>query len=271
MTPVSIGPEIHAVSPVNVFGKICGGKISIIQVKNVDHIDVSLQESKGGKLGMNFTEHLREVTDHLWAREQQHPFINEIGSGDLDLERFRYFMKQDYLFLIEFCKVISLAIPRCETVPDMAWFSRLLDETLNKEMELHTSFCGDFGITTNELMETEMSPTTYAYTRHLLQIAYSSGPTDIATAILPCSWGYSELGKMLHANGLPEHAPLYSRWIRMYSSDEFADLACWLRDFIDRGSIFYNDSRKQTLAKIFRLSSEYEYQFWDAAYRMESW
>ena len=62
---------------------------------------------------MIFTQYLRELTDDLWIREQQHPFIKEIGSGELDIERFRYFMKQDYLFLIEFCKVIALAIPAC--------------------------------------------------------------------------------------------------------------------------------------------------------------
>ena len=220
---------------------------------------------------MIFTQYLRELTDDLWIREQQHPFIKEIGSGELDIERFRYFMKQDYLFLIEFCKVIALAIPACKAVEDMAWFSRLLDETLNKEMELHTSFCEDFGITIDELAKVEMSPTTYAYTRHLLQIAYSSSATEIATAILPCSWGYAELGKMLHDRGLPDHAPLYSRWITMYSSQEFADLALWIRNFIARESMSYNDSDKRNLEYIFRLSSEYEYHFWDAAYQMESW
>ena len=57
----------------------------------------------------------------------------------------------------------------------------------------------------------------------------------------------------------------------MYSSQEFADLALWIRNYIDRESMSCNDSDKRSLEYIFRLSSEYEYHFWDAAYQMESW
>ena len=47
------------------------------------------------------------------------------------------------------------------------------------------------------------------------------------------SWGYCEIGQTLYDRGLPTGQPLSSRWIEMYNSREFAELADWLRSFID--------------------------------------
>ncbi|MCH9011332.1 MAG: thiaminase II, partial [Chloroflexi bacterium] len=136
---------------------------------------------------------------------------------------------------------------------------------------LHIGFCGDLGITEQELLSTEPSPTTLAYTRHLVQTAYTGGIGELATAILPCSWGYCEIGQMLNDRGAPAGQPLYGRWIEMYSSPEFAELADWLRSFIDRTSEASGDQERGRMVKAFLLSSQYEYMFWDAAYRMEEW
>ena len=220
---------------------------------------------------MSFTEDLRDSANTLWMKEHSHPFVTELGSGQLKLEIFQYYMKQDYLFLIEFSKVIALAVAKCRKLEDMEGFSKLLNDTINVEMSLHVSFCDDFGISKNELITTNMSPTVHAYTRHMLEVAYSESAIHIATAILPCSWGYSEIGKKLYSQGLPKQSPLYCRWIEMYNSDEFADLAFWLRKFIDRESEGLPITDLNRLKDIFIRSSQYEYAFWDAAYRMERW
>ena len=220
---------------------------------------------------MSYTALLRQKVDSLWEKEYMHPFVQGIGSGSLELEKFQHYMKQDYLFLIEFSKVISLAIAKAKNLKDMGWFSTLLNETLNTEMALHVSFCKDFNIAEEELLNTDMSPSTHSYTRHLLEIGYSGSTPEIAVAILPCSWGYSEIGKRLYANGLPSSNPLYSRWIEMYNSNEFAELAIWIRGFIDREAENMTDSARGDLEAIFFKSTHYEYRFWDSAYNMETW
>ena len=109
---------------------------------------------------MGFSDELRQTVADMWDREKQHPFVTGIGDGTLEPERFRYYMRQDYVFLIDFCRAISLAVAKAEDVEDMGWFARLLHETLNTEMALHISFCEDFGIGEAELKSTEPSPTT---------------------------------------------------------------------------------------------------------------
>jgi len=220
---------------------------------------------------MSFTAYLRDQADHLWEREHTHPFVVGIGKGTLPIEMFQYYLKQDYIFLVEFSRAIAIAAAKAPSLEDMGKFAELLDETLNNEMDLHLSYCGDFGLTKGDILATPPSPTTDGYTKHLLEVAYSGSALHAATAILPCSWGYSEIGKALFALGLPKNAPLYSRWIEMYNSDEFAELAGWLRSFIDREVRDMPAKVRSSLEEIFLKSSEHEYRFWDAAYRLEEW
>ena len=57
---------------------------------------------------MLFSDELRQKAAPIWDREKRHPFVLGIGDGTLPLEKFRYYMQQDYVFLIDFCRAISL-------------------------------------------------------------------------------------------------------------------------------------------------------------------
>ena len=206
-----------------------------------------------------------------WDLEKRHPFITGIGDGTLPMDNFRYYMRQDYLFLVEFCRVIALAAAKAGDVEDMGWFARLLDETLNTEMSLHVGFCEDFGITEDDLKSTLPSPTTQAYTQYLLGRGYGGSVGEIAVAILPCSWGYAEIGQTLAGQGLPSDKPLYCRWIEMYGSPEFAGLADWLRSYVDRVGAAGGPAERERMRVAFANGSRYEYMFWDAAWKMETW
>ena len=206
---------------------------------------------------MSFSKHLRVQVNELWEKEQSHPFIQEIGDGKLPLTNFQYFMKQDYIFLIEFCKVIAICVAKTEKISDIKFFSSLLNETINTEMDLHISFCSDFGITKQELEKTLPSKVTQSYTNHLLKVAYSKSALDIAVSILPCAWGYSEIGQNLKSKGLPDNSPLYSKWIELYSSKEFEELSNQIKCFIDIEANNVSEKYKNDLENIFITSSHH--------------
>ena len=220
---------------------------------------------------MGFSDELRQRAASTWDKEKAHPFVMGIGDGTLPLDNFRYYMRQDYVFLIEFCRAISLAVAKARTLEDMGWFAQMIHETLNMEMALHMSFCADFDITEEELLATKPSPTTWAYTRHMINTAHQGTVGETAAVILPCSWGYAEIGQALYAQGTPEDQPLYTRWIETYNSQEFADIADWLRGFVDKHAETAGSSEMEAMERAFRISSQYEYMFWDAAWRMEEW
>jgi thiaminase/transcriptional activator TenA len=153
----------------------------------------------------------------------------------------------------------------------MSWFASLLNETLNTEMELHRSYASQFGISREALEAVRPSPTTHAYTRHLLTAAYAEGFGGVAAALVPCQWGYCEIGQMLAQRGRPEQQPLYCQWIDMYASSEFVALADRLREVVDAVGDELGPGELARVEEVFLTSARYEYMFWDAAWRREEW
>ena len=220
---------------------------------------------------MSFAAHLRHLAEPIWAAELDHPFVKGLGDGSLPVERFRFYLAQDYIFLLAYCQVFALAVAQAPDEANMSHFARLLEATLHTEMDLHREYAARFGLTAEELEATEPAPTCYAYTRHLLYTAATGSLADIVAAILPCMWGYWEIASALKTIGLPDDQPLYHPWIEMYASDEFGALAeecCTLLDGLVAG---YPPRELRRLEPLFIASSRYEYAFWEMAWTQEAW
>ena len=220
---------------------------------------------------MSFTSDIEMRASGLRRAILSHPFITGIGDGALPVEKFEHYIKQDYLYLIDYAKVLAIASARAPDLETMGWFAGLLDETLNTEMELHRSYCGEFGITREELENTEAAPTTIAYTSFLLKVANLGSFGELVAALLPCQWGYWEIGNHLTKQGMPDGAPLYSKWIEMYSSGEFEELAQRIRSLADRVAEGVAPSQLAPMEEAYRTSLRLEYKFWDMAYNLEGW
>src|SRR3990172_7598163 len=93
-----------------------------------------------------FTGRLRDKADRIWEAQHEHPFVRGIGDGSLDLGRFKFWLRQDYVFLIEYSRLLSLAAARSPDLQTMTRFAGLVTATLETEMSLHRSYAAEFGI-----------------------------------------------------------------------------------------------------------------------------
>ena len=200
-----------------------------------------------------------------------HPFVTGVGDGTLDVAKFKHYVLQDYVYLIEYSRVLAMAAARAQDLDIMSWFARLLDETLNVEMDLHRGYCSGFGITTVELETTVPAPTTIAYTSYLLNVAHQGSFAELVASLVPCQWGYWEIGEYLSGKGEPSEAPLYCQWIQMYTSPEFAELADAIRDLANRLGGRAGPDELDAMGRAYLTSLRFEYLFWDMAYKLESW
>jgi thiaminase/transcriptional activator TenA len=132
-------------------------------------------------------------------------------------------------------------------------------------MALHRAFAAEWGIGSEELARERPTPTTAAYTDFLLRTAALGDFAQVIAALLPCMWGYSEIGRSLAARGRPAH-PLYARWIDAYADPEFARLAEWCRAICDEVACVADRER---MREAFLASSRHELAFWDASWRLE--
>ncbi|WP_141432729.1 thiaminase II [Bacillus sp. 03113] len=221
---------------------------------------------------MRFSQTLYEKVSDIWKQTHQHPFVVGIGKGDLPIESFIRYMKQDYVFLIDYAKLFAFGSAKARDVETMAAFARLLHETLHGEMDLHRQYAKKFGITHQQLEETSPTPINLAYTRYMLNIAQNGSLEELVSSLLPCMWSYWEIGKMLAEQypGSSDHT-LYGEWIKMYSSDEFGSLATWLIDLFDELVEGKPERELKVIEEYFLTTSRFEYMFWDMVYQGGDW
>ena len=219
---------------------------------------------------MSFTDDLTEVADPIWTAIADHPMVVQLGDGTLDPDRFEYWVRQDYVFLREYCRLFAFGAARAPDLVRLQTFAELLESTATNEMDLHRGYAAEFGIAEGELEATEPSPTTRAYTDFLVRTAATETFGDLVAALLPCMWGFNETAERLAAAGLPDDER-YAEWIRTYTSDDFAELTGWCMDLMDDVAVAASDDDIARYRDVFRTSARYEYRFWDAAWRREEW
>ncbi|MGC5325791.1 thiaminase II [Brevibacillus sp. SYSU BS000544] len=220
---------------------------------------------------VTFSQHLYEKLQPIWRKNHSHPFVVEMGNGTLDQEKFRFYMIQDYLYLIEYAKLFALGAVKANDIRTMEKFAALLHSTLHEEMSLHRKYAAQFGISTDELESAEPSPITLAYTHYMLHAAQNGSLADLVAALLPCMWSYWEIGKELSRIPGASNHELYGEWIRMYSSQEFGELANWCIELLDGLADGKPERELARLEEIFVTTTKYEYLFWDMAYNQEVW
>ncbi len=219
---------------------------------------------------MGVSDDLRQLAAPIWEAQLAHPFVQGIGDGTLAVETFGFWLRQDYLFLIDYARVLGYAAARAPDLETMRGFAAVMHETLHVEMDLHRSYVSEFGITVADLEAEEMLPTTRAYADFLLRTAATADFAEVVAAVLPCMWGYSELGRTLASQGLPAE-DRYARWITMYADDAFATLAEWCRAALDAAAERLSPAARRRVDAAFITSRRYELAFWDMAWRGERW
>jgi thiaminase (transcriptional activator TenA) len=211
-----------------------------------------------------FSAQLRRAADPIWRAQHEHPFVRGVGDGTVAMDGFARYVRQDYVFLVEYARLLALGAARAPDVATMRRFADLAQAILGEEMELHRAFAREFGIAEADLEAEEPAPATRAYTDFLLRTATLGSFAELAAALLPCMWGYAEIGQRLAERDPPPADPRCARWIATYADPEFEALAAWCRGLVDRLAAGAGDAERERMRRAFLVCSEHELAFWDA-------
>ena len=213
----------------------------------------------------SFSEQLRVEAETIWTQIFAQPFLREIKDGTLPLEKFQYYLTQDYLYLEGFARTVAMALAKS---PDSQTLEELSHRVLTPiERPLHRKLLAEAGLTLEDIKQAGLSPTNTAYVDHMLKTASLHGLGPTAAALLPCPWTYDELRNSL---GQSEHR-LYGQWTEFYVAGLLLDSVNAWRGFVDAAAREAGPGELNAMREAFITSSRYEYMFWDMAYRMEQW
>ncbi len=216
----------------------------------------------------SFTHELRQLADPIWQAQHDHPFVRGIADGSLEPARFRWYLRQDYVYLKDYARLLAIGAARAPTVELMTGLATTAKATLTSEMDLHRSYCGEWGISPDELEREQAAPATRAYANYLLKTATLGDFAELVGALLPCLWGYHEIGERLAGEPRPAHA-LYARWIDAYAGDEYAELVTFGQAACENAAADLSERGRERVRASFLNSSQYELEFWGAAWQAQ--
>jgi len=208
----------------------------------------------------------RETAGASWTRYTEHAFVTGLGNGQLPAAAFKYYLIQDYLFLMHFSRAWSLVVVKADTIDEMRHAAATVDALVNQEMQLHVKTCAGYGLSESQLAQSEEAAANIAYTRYVLDAGYAGDLLDLLAALAPCVFGYGEIGARLALSSAPGNP--YQDWIDTYASNDYHQVCRTVGQLIDDAvSRRLGDSptaspRWPRLCARFRQATELEVNFW---------
>lgn len=218
----------------------------------------------------SFFAELVDGTSDLHARTLNHPTVRGIGDGTLAEETFRFYIEQDFQYLLRYVQVIALAASSTDDIASTLNLSKLVYSTVDLEIDALRDLYRRFGGVPELLDTVDPAPTCVAYTSHLQATALERNLFVTLAAVLPCQWGYREIGRKLQAAGMPVDER-FAAWIEGYTSDEYGQFVDWALERFDELAQQHSGIYRDRARTAFELSSRYELGFWEMAWNHESW
>ena len=205
----------------------------------------------------------------LFTRILAHPFIAGLTDGSLSRDAFSYYVIQDSHYLVDYARALALVGAKAPDEQGIAMFAAHARGAIEVERSLHAGFFRDMGITADTVRATPVMPTTLAYTSYLLRSCHQGSFAVCLASVLPCYWIYAEVGTALLTRLSPD--PLYARWIAAYGGEEFAKIVADVLALVDRVGEGAGAAEQAAMREHVIATSRYEWMFWDAAWRRETW
>lgn len=219
---------------------------------------------------MELSEKLYLSVKDIWDSYNEHPFVKGIEIGNLDIDKFRFYMIQDYLYLLEYSRVFALGIVKAKDEEIMRLFAESVNSILNGETNIHKSYMNRLGISKEEVEKAKASIDNISYTNYMLSVAQNQGLLELIVSVLSCSWSYKLIADKINERSNAINHEFYGEWVKGYVSEEYAKSNDIIINLVNKLGKNITNEELDNLIDIFRNCSRYEYMFWDMAYNKKN-
>ena len=212
-----------------------------------------------------FCDRAWQQTTALRAAIHDLPFNRELAAGVLDEARFQFYIQQDSLYLDQYARILAIAGARGPDGQTLHLFAQSALEAVAVEQALHGQYLSKFAATA----ATQPSPDCLSYTSFLLATAYHESWEVLLAALLPCFWIYWDVGNSISRQAASSNK--YRAWIDTYADDGFAHAVRLVKTATDAAAEATTVATQARMMTAFLRSTQYEYLFWDGAYKLRQW
>ena len=196
-----------------------------------------------------------------WSDYVNHRFLKDLALDKLPITKFRKYLLQDYLFLQEFIRILSLSSFKSQNYEEMNSSIDFII-AIKLELKLHINFCKKWGVSLRQLKKIKPLKANSAYTNYVLNVGIQKENLDLFTCLAPCIIGYGEIGATLSKVKNWKKSK-YKDWIKMYSSKQYQLVANNNIKYLDT---LYKKSKKNNFKKLleqFKKATLLEVNFWN--------
>ena len=213
---------------------------------------------------MKISTVLFEHVQDLWEQAAGKPFVIEMAKGVLDQRRYRYYMIQDYLYLLEYIDVLECIRESTDDPGLKEFIGFVIGQTRKEIVQVHVPNMRALGITEEEAARCPVSVEITDYVCYMRSRVKEDGVLAGLTAQLQCSWVYAYIGQRMMEEFPDEIADSpYRGWFEAYTCDDYTGANQKWIDILDEQAEGVEDEEVQKLCAIFRTCAEYENRFWD--------
>ena len=219
---------------------------------------------------MKIIDRLLRVTETIWQKYYSHPFVMGIQNGTLEKEKFRYYMIQDYLYLLDYGKVFAIGLTKAKNQAERTLFTAYLNSLNEYELDIHRGYFSELHITKEELENAKPSLDNLSYTSYMIRTAYEGSEAEALTAALACAVSYEYIAENIVKNNPDSiYHPFFGDWIKGYADEEYHNENIRLIHMLENMTIDYTEKQLQNLEEIFFICSRYELAFWEMAWQLK--
>lgn len=211
---------------------------------------------------LNFTQRTFLKIGPLYEQIRQHLFLKELVTGELSSEKFAFYIKQDYLYLLERAKAFSILAAKAPNHKLADYLTALSKSALEGAENLFAKY--DLPPPTED--DLQKTPACKLYIEDMLKTVSEQSFNKGLVSLFACTLIYQKIGESLNPNSICPKS--YRLWIETYSSPERRKRVEVYIDIVDQIVATSSYKEFQILQAVFCRASELEYNFWDDAYHL---
>lgn len=220
-----------------------------------------------------YREKLLPMIDATCAAIEATPQMQDILHGTLPLERFRFQITHNYLYLTEYVRCWALALSKCQNFEEMQDIYSVLNSTMEKTVMMNRDFWAKkVGLTTDEMDAAVMAEGKRSYTSFQLARGFEGDLAHALMAVFPCNILYLHMGRHLLPQCTLAEDDMYREWIAFYVSPEYEAKCMNEMRLVNKLCENKPTAEQRRLCEVFATGCNYEVLQWQGMYHdMATW
>ncbi|CAI4052483.1 hypothetical protein N7582_005458 [Saccharomyces uvarum] len=222
--------------------------------------------------GDSFFEYLinhPKVKPH-WDSYVNHEFVKKVADGTLDRKKFKFFIEQDYLYLVNYARISCIAGSKAPTLEDLEKELVIVECVRNGLTQHERRLREELGVKDPDcLQKIQRGPALRAYCRYFNDVARRGNWQELVIALNPCLMGYGSALTKISGKVTAAEGSVYREWCETYSSSWCHEAMLEGERLLNRILKTYPPNQLDTLVTIYAEVCELETNFWTAALEYE--